>query len=39
VLDFGILLLKVEVQPLDLKNRPVRKNMRVSASTPLKGSD
>ena len=26
VLDFGILLLKVEVQPLDLKNRPVRKN-------------
>jgi len=34
VLDFWILLLKVEVQPLDLKNRPVRKNIMVSGSTP-----
>jgi len=39
VLDFGILLLQVEVQPLDLKNRPVRKNMRVSASTPRRTKD
>jgi len=39
VLDFGILLLKVEVQLLDLKNRPVRKNMRVSASTPQRHQD